>query len=494
MHSIRHLRYGLIATILLCLVSGVAGGQGANTLLPSADIRVADNGELMGWQVNTLGNSLSELIEPGEGLLLLKLFVADEDISDQITWRRLIAGPGYLAQFVGTHTNLALEIRRNYHSGDNHNTIVHQVQVVRETGVYRNDIRVQLEIPPNLRKHAPNDGSLGDLFYGYNRTFAAALDASGVFEVVDRQLQASAVALVVRHVAVVITSDPVGNQILTVQPESGAMLTLDLGQYPSHNRQVLEAVELEGAALGGGTYRSFLYAEMWAPLRGLARLIERALQGLTTVIGNSGVAIILFALLLRIVMLPLGLWSIRQQRQFTLIQKQMKPKIRQISKTLKGAAKSEEILNTYKEYGISPFTGLKGSIGLFVQLPILIALFAVTTESALFRDVPFLWAPDLSLPDRYMALSFSIPAVGGYVNLLPILLGIISVFAALIQTRATGFGAGSSPRSGLLLALAFVFFFYSCAAALVLYWIVINVSQIFESQYVTRVTSNLAQN
>ena len=121
-----------------------------------------------------------------------------------------------------------------------------------------------------------------------------------------------------------------------------------------------------------------------------------------------------------------------------------------------------------------------------VLLPILIALFGVTTESTLFRDVPFLWASDLSLPDRALALSFSIPGLGSYLNMLPILLGIISVFAALIQSRSSG---GTSPRSGLLLALAFVVFFYSFAAALVLYWMVVNVSQIFEGLYVTRVQS-----
>ena len=99
-----------------------------------------------------------------------------------------------------------------------------------------------------------------------------------------------------------------------------------------------------------------------------------------------GAAVIVFALLLRALLLPLGLWSIRQQRQFADIQQRMKPRLQEINKTLKGAEKSEAVFQTYKDYGISPFSGLKGSIGLFVQLPILIALFAVTTESAMFRD------------------------------------------------------------------------------------------------------------
>jgi YidC/Oxa1 family membrane protein insertase len=168
----------------------------------------------------------------------------------------------------------------------------------------------------------------------------------------------------------------------------------------------------------------------------------------------------------------------------------MKPKIAQINDTLKGAEKSEQILQTYKEFGISPFSGLKGSIGLFVQLPILIALFAVTTESALFREAPFLWITDLSLPDRTLEWPLTIPILGSYLNLLPILLGVICTIAALVQAHSAG--TGTSPRSGLILALAFVIFFYPCAAALVLYWMVVNVSQIFEGLYVTRVTPILA--
>jgi len=125
---------------------------------------------------------------------------------------------------------------------------------------------------------------------------------------------------------------------------------------------------------------------------------------------------------------------------------------------------------------------------LFVQLPILIALFAVTAESALFRDAPLFWVSDLSLPDRAFALSFSIPGLGNHVNLLPILLGVISVIAALIHARITDFSGGGSPRSGLVLALVFVAFFYSCAAILVLYWMVVIVSQVVEGLYVARTT------
>jgi YidC/Oxa1 family membrane protein insertase len=446
-------------------------------------MRFADNGDLMGWRINGLDRGTTELVESGQRLLELQLLLDDQDISGQINWRRLTSGSGMLGEFVGTHSGLALEIRRSYQSGSSPGTVVQEVEMVTQPGALRGDYRVLLRMPQSLRKHTPHDGSLGDVFYGYSRSFAAPPNSARALEPVREKRQAAVAALAVRHVAVVVTPEFIGNDVMTVDPDTGVTLALDVARSPSFHRQVLRAVDLRGALLGDGIYRRFLYTDMWGPLRGLARLIERAIQALTAVVGNAGLAMIMFALLLRALMLPLGFWSIRQQRKFTTIQRQMKPKIEHINSTLKGAEKSEQVLQTYKEYGISPFSGLKGSIGLFAQLPILIALFAVTTESALFRDVPLLWVTDLSLPDRAFTLSFSIPGLGGYVNLLPILLGIVSVIAALMNARNSDSG---STRSGLILALVFVIFFYSCAAALVLYWIVVNVSQIFESSYAAR--------
>ena len=129
-----------------------------------------------------------------------------------------------------------------------------------------------------------------------------------------RQLtRSSAVALVVRHVAVVMTPDRAGDQALDVHPESGATLTLDNSQFSSPHRQVLGAIELSRGVLSQTRFRSLMYSDMLSPLRGLARLIEGALQALTAAVGNSGVAVILFGLMLRAVLLPLGLWSIRKQ-------------------------------------------------------------------------------------------------------------------------------------------------------------------------------------
>jgi YidC/Oxa1 family membrane protein insertase len=444
--------------------------------------RWANNGDLAALQVPVADGDSSELIESGQHLLTITLLDGDRDIGKAIEWRPVTPAPGLISEFVGVHTGLGIEIRRKYRSGVETGTIEHEILLSGQDGHLPAGLRLQLHVAAVLLKHAPNDGSLGDAFYGYSR-WLAATHIDGDFEPVREPVSATSAALIVRHLALIATTQSPGDASLTVHPDTGTTLTIEGAGLTVSQRQELGVLRLERSAVAGSPYRDLMYSDMWSPLRGLARLIERALEVLVGVVGNAGIAVILFALLLRAAMMPLGLWSIRQQRRFTEIQRQMKPKIEHINKTMKGAAKSERILEIYKEHGISPFSGLKGSLGLFVQLPILIALFAVTTESAMFREVPFLWFADLSLPDRTLALPFTIPGLGAYFNVLPILLGIVCVAAALILSRSA---SGSSPRAGLILALVFVVFFYSCAAALVTYWLVVNVSQIFEGMYVGR--------
>lgn len=480
----RNLLSRLIAALFLTLYWGIAGSQTADyeeSWLPLAELKLADNGNLVGWKVGGLGIESTEILDTTQSLLALQLLSGKNDLSKEISWKRAPPDPDYLAEFVGTISVPPLEIRRSYKQGDVPGTLLHNVRILSRMAVSPNDFKLVLKVRPNLRFHRSNDRSLGDVFYSYRRIFAAE-DSSKRYERVVQKQQVASLAFATRHVAVIVFPEIPDSTRYSALPESEATLTSIISEFPFTRSQVLAAKKLTTIELGGGKYRDLLYAEMLSPMRTLARAIEFLLHQLVAIFSNAGVAVVIFALIMRALMFPLNIWSTRKQQQFSEVQKRMKPMIEQINNTLRGAEKSERILEVYKEFGISPFSGLKGSVALFIQLPILIALFAVTTESAIFRDVSFLWAADISLPDRAARLPFSIPGLGGYLNIQPVLLGLISVLAAYIQSRSLG--TKRVPRAGLLLALAFVVFFFSCATALVLYWIVVNVLQILETLYV----------
>jgi YidC/Oxa1 family membrane protein insertase len=89
-------------------------------------------------------------------------------------------------------------------------------------------------------------------------------------------------------------------------------------------------------------------------------------------IPNYGVTIIVFTILIRLVLLPLGIKQIRSMQHMQAVQ----PKIKQLQQKYKGnrAKQQEEIMKLYQEYGVSPFSGCWPVL---LQFPILIAMYAV---------------------------------------------------------------------------------------------------------------------
>lgn len=87
---------------------------------------------------------------------------------------------------------------------------------------------------------------------------------------------------------------------------------------------------------------------------------------------NYGVAIILFTVFIKLILLPLGL---KQQKAMTKMQK-IQPKLKEIQEKYKFDQNmaSQESMKLYKEYGVNP---AGGCLPLLIQFPILIGLYQV---------------------------------------------------------------------------------------------------------------------
>ncbi|MCZ6888594.1 MAG: YidC/Oxa1 family membrane protein insertase, partial [Gammaproteobacteria bacterium] len=237
------------------------------------------------------------------------------------------------------------------------------------------------------------------------------------------------------------------------------------------------------AQLRGPSFSDARYFSLLPPLRALTEFIERYLVFLAGVLSSHGLAIIVFALCVRVVTFPVNRWAAQRQRRFTDASERMDPLIKAVKHSLKGAAQSERILAIYKQHGVNPFSGLAGSVGLFVQIPVLMCVFNVMAESTAFSGVGFLAVEDLAQPDRAVALGFGIPMLGAYLNLLPLILG----GCLWLSGRFAGFD-GQSTRAGMALSLAMVLFFFSFASGLVLYWIIVTLSRVPEQSIYARET------
>ena len=123
--------------------------------------------------------------------------------------------------------------------------------------------------------------------------------------------------------------------------------------------------------------------QMWAvdPLSNALTLIQDA-------VGSYAIAIVLFTVLIRLLMIPLTLKQITSQRKMQLIQ----PELEKIRGRLKGdrQAVSEATMKLYKERGVNP---MAGCLPIFIQLPVLLALYGgiLTLSGRGLLNEQFLW-------------------------------------------------------------------------------------------------------
>ncbi|MBU3144575.1 membrane protein insertase YidC [Clostridium sp. CF012] len=194
-------------------------------------------------------------------------------------------------------------------------------------------------------------------------------------------------------------------------------------------------------------------------------------SGIHTVISNNnisfGLAIILFTVIIRILLLPLSIKQTKSTAKMGAIQPEMK-KVQE--KYKKDPQKSQqEVMKLYKENGVNP---MGGCLPMLIQMPILFALFAVF-QKLNFQGASFLWITDLTKADP--------------LYILPILSTVTTYFSSKLM-QPPGGGAQSKQTSTMNTGMALMMGFMSLkfAGALVLYWVVNNVIQVIQTLVINK--------
>jgi len=201
-----------------------------------------------------------------------------------------------------------------------------------------------------------------------------------------------------------------------------------------------------------------------------------------------GFAIVLFAVLIKMVLYPLTKKSYKSMAEM----KELQPKMQEIKEKYEDDPEKQqkETMKLYKEAGVNP---LGGCLPNLLQLPILITLWRFFQNSILIRQQEFLWATDLSAPDYILSLPFEVPFLGdqlaGFVLLM--------TAAMMAQSKLTGGmgpggGGGGAPGGMNMKALQYIFpfmllfIFNNFAAGLSLYYLVYNVVSIGQQLIIYR--------
>jgi len=230
--------------------------------------------------------------------------------------------------------------------------------------------------------------------------------------------------------------------------------------------------------------RQLMYSALWDWLRQLCFLIEWIFISLLNLVGNEGIAILLLACALKIMIFPLNRIAEKWQDDVNSIQSDLQPQIDEIKSMFSGEEANRRIMQLYQDRNISPFYSVKSLFGFLIQIPIFIAVFDVLGESIYLLEKSFFFIDDLSKPDQWLSLPIVIPFLGSSFNLLPFCMMIISLLSAfLYHDRNLSSDLLSNQKRNLyFMSLLFFILLFTFPSGMVLYWTASNIMQLLQMQ------------
>lgn len=185
---------------------------------------------------------------------------------------------------------------------------------------------------------------------------------------------------------------------------------------------------------------------------------------------NMGLIILLVTIVVRLIILPLTYKNYKSSAKM----KVLKPEITAINEKYKDGdamARQQETMALYRQTGVSP---MAGCLPMFIQMPILIAVFRFFPSTIELRQKAFLWAEDLSSYESIYQLPFSIPAYGDHVSLFTLLLCISTIFYTRMNSNQMSMpsqpGMPNMKVIMYLMPIMMLFFLNSYAAGLTFYY------------------------
>jgi YidC/Oxa1 family membrane protein insertase len=221
----------------------------------------------------------------------------------------------------------------------------------------------------------------------------------------------------------------------------------------------------------------------WTVLRPISRGILQLLMFLYSLVPNYGIAIILLAIIIKLIFFPLTRKSVHSTQRMQKMQ-ELQPQVQEIQRKYKDNPQKsqQEIMKLYKEHGVNPLSGCAGGcLPLLLQMPILFALYPVLQSTIELRHAGFaLWIKDLSAPDPYY--------------ILPIVMGISMFLQQKLLSPQPSDKMTEQQKAQMrtqrmmmyFMPIFLVFIFLSLPAGLVLYWLFYNIFSIFEQVTIRR--------
>ena len=196
---------------------------------------------------------------------------------------------------------------------------------------------------------------------------------------------------------------------------------------------------------------------------------------------NYGLAIIIITILIKLVLMPLTIKSMKQSESIQKAQ----PKLNKIEKKYANKTdqesmmmKSNEMMAVYNEYKINPMSGCL--IG-FLQIPLFFAFYEALNRLPILFEGKFLWF--------HMGMTPMAAAGEGYwyYLILPVIVGLVTYFSFKMNNNNMNNEQAKQMKMmfNIMIVMIFVTSF-SMSVAIILYWITNSVLTILQNLLVKR--------
>lgn len=218
------------------------------------------------------------------------------------------------------------------------------------------------------------------------------------------------------------------------------------------------------------------------PWHAFVDLVEWCLAYLADYTGSGGLSILIFTLIVKTILLPLTIKSVRSMAAM----QELQPKIKDLQKKYGKDRQrlSQETMKLYAEHGVNPASGC---LPLIAQMPIFFSLFFAIRElseggQGHFAD-GFLWIQDLAEPDRWSLGPLPIVPIA-------VLAGIFQ-FIQMRMSRPAGQGKVRDPQQAMMqgmmnfMPIMVVIFGWNFASGVVLYWAAQSLYSVVQQWFIT---------
>ena len=205
-------------------------------------------------------------------------------------------------------------------------------------------------------------------------------------------------------------------------------------------------------------------------------------------ISNYGIIILVLTFLIKMVLWPLTYKSYVSQAKMRILA----PDIAKINEKYPNQEdalkKQQKTMELYRQAGASP---MGGCLPMMLQMPILIAMFTFFPSCIELRGQSFLWANDLSAPDKIIEWGTNIPIIssllGNHLSLFCLLMTGTNILYNYITSKSQ---ASSQSMPGMkimlyLMPLMFFFWFNNYASGLSYYYFIALLMTIAQT-YISR--------